>query len=83
MTYMDNLLFDNQWNTSPAIEELQQQIKPFMTTFDELTFLEWSRKHQYPETQNWHPLEQAHQSAAQYIIQALDRKNIGAHCHLF
>jgi hypothetical protein len=82
MTYMDHLLFDDRWNTTPAIIELQNYIRPYMTTFDNMTFLEWSRKNNFAETAMWHPLEQAHQAAADYIIQAFDKKSIGAHCHL-
>ena len=82
MTYMDHLLFDDKWNTTPAIIELQNYIRPYMTTFDNMTFLEWSRKNNFAETAMWHPLEQAHQAAADYIIKALDTKSIGVHCHL-
>jgi len=43
---------------------LQSLIRPHMETFEGLTFLEWSRCHQYPITELLHPLEQAHQAAA-------------------
>jgi hypothetical protein len=67
MTYMDRLLFDKRWNTSPSILEMQSLIEPYMTMFDSQTFLEWSRKHNYPESANWHPLEEAHQNAFEFI----------------
>jgi hypothetical protein len=67
MTYMDELLFDQRWNTSAAVTDLQQYTYPYMTKFDGMTFLDWSRKHGYPETSNWHPLEQAHAAAADLI----------------
>jgi hypothetical protein len=67
MTYMDELLFDQRWNTSAAVTDLQQYAYPYMTKFDGMTFLDWSRKHGYPETSNWHPLEQAHAEAADLI----------------
>ena len=82
MTYMDHLLFDTKWNTTPAITELQNYVKPYMTTFDGLNFQEFSKKNNYTISGIGHPLEQAHQSAADYIIQAFDTKSIGAHCHL-
>ena len=82
MTYMDHLLFDTRWNTTPAITELQNYVKPYMTTFDGLNFQEWTKKNNFPITKIGHPLESAHQAAADYIIQAFDTKNIGAHCHL-
>ena len=67
MTYMDRLLFDKRWNASPSILEMQSFIQPHMTMFDDQTFLEWSRKHNYPESTNWHPLEDAHQNAFELI----------------
>jgi hypothetical protein len=82
MTYMDHLLFDDTWNTTPAVTELQNYIKSYMTTFDGLNFQEWSKKNNYPVSDIGHPLEQAHQVAGDYIIQAFDTKSIGAHCHL-
>ena len=82
MTYMDHLLFDTRWNTTPAITELQNYVKPYMTTFDGLNFQEWSKKNNFLISKIGHPLEQAHQAAADYIIQALDTKSIDVHCHL-
>jgi hypothetical protein len=68
MTYMDELLFDQRWNTSAAATDLQEYTFPYMTKFENMTFLEWSRKNGYPETQLWHPLEQAHDAAADYLL---------------
>ena len=73
MTYMDELLFDQRWHVSPGVEQLQNFVKPWMTTFEEQTFLDWSRSHGYPESDMWHPLEQAHQSAAELIQSNLDK----------
>jgi phospholipase/lecithinase/hemolysin len=73
MTYMDSLMFDQQWHTTQATSQLQQQIVPHMTTFEGQNFLDWSRSHNYPVTELWHPLEQAHQAAAQYIFDILNR----------
>jgi hypothetical protein len=68
MTYMDDLMFDQRWNTSPAVGLLQEYIQPHMTQFDGLSFLDWSRKNGHPETENWHPLESAHLYASQVIV---------------
>ena len=76
MTYTDDLLFDQRWNTSLAVADLQNYVKPYMTTFDNQSFLEWSRAHGYPETDAWHPLEAAHQAAGEYIIKVFDRQKI-------
>ena len=82
MTYMDRLLFDQRWHTSPAMMDLQSYVQPYMTEFENKTFLEWSRAHGYPETEAWHPLDQAHQAAGNYMIKVFDKKNTNAHCRL-
>ena len=69
MTCMDDLTFDTRWHTSPAVKELQKYIRPYMTTFDGMSFLAWSRSNGYSESKTWHPLEQAHAAAADYILQ--------------
>ena len=78
MTYMDNLLFDQRWHTTPAVLDLQEYIKPYMTTFDGQSFLDWSRNHGYPETVAWHPLESAHAAAGKYMIKVFDTQKTSA-----
>jgi hypothetical protein len=68
MTYMDELTFDQQWHTTPAVVKLQAQIQPHTTQFADMSFLEWSRANGYPETDMWHPLEAAHKAGAAYLI---------------
>ena len=75
MTYMDKLLFDRKYNTTPTITALQDYIEPHMTMFEGETFLNWSRSHGYPESAGWHPLEQAHAAGAEVIIQTFDKQN--------
>lgn len=75
MTYMDELLFDRTYNTTPTITALQDYVNPYMTRFEGKTFLNWSRGHGYPESANWHPLEQAHAAGADVIRQAFDKQN--------
>ena len=70
MTYMDELLFDRTYNTTPTILALQDYVEPCMTTFEGKTFLDWSRGHAYPESANWHPLEHAHAAGAELMINA-------------
>jgi hypothetical protein len=75
MTYMDELLFDREYNTTTTITSLQDYIQPYMTTFEGKTFLDWSRSHGYPESADWHPLEQAHTAGAEVMRQAFDKQN--------
>ena len=79
MTYMDDLTFDTQWHTTPAVLELQDYVRPHMTQFEGKSFLEWSRSKGYPETVKWHPLEEAHRAAGDYMIKVFDKKNTTAH----
>lgn len=72
MTYMDHLLFDQRWNHTPAVVDLQEYVKPCMKDFDGQTFLEWSRSQGFAESAAWHPLEQAHLAAADVMIRAFD-----------
>lgn len=68
MTYMDDLIFETRYHTSPAISELQDYIRPYMTTFDGKNFLDWCKEHQYEISPTLHPLEQAHRAGADYMI---------------
>lgn len=74
MTYEDELIFDRRWHVSESIVYLQDYIKPYMTTFDGKTFLDWSRQHGYPESATWHPLELAHRVAAEYMFNVFDKQ---------
>jgi hypothetical protein len=69
MTYMDDLMFDNRWNSTSATNDLQEYIKPYMTQFEGMNFLDWSKKNRYPIGTAAHPLEEAHKAAAQYILE--------------
>jgi hypothetical protein len=68
MTYMDELLFDQRWHVTPAVIKLQEYVAPYMTKFNGLNFLDWSRAHSYKESAQWHPLEEAHSAAGDYMI---------------
>lgn len=67
MTYMDGLMFDTQWNTSPAVSMLQGYCEPHMTRFDNKSFLEYSKEKGFEISPTLHPLEAAHESAAELI----------------
>lgn len=67
MTYMDNILFETQWQCTPAIQELQNYVFPYMTKFDGGTFLEYSKEKGFPISKTLHPLEPAHQAAFELI----------------
>lgn len=68
MSYMDDLIFENEWHVSPAVLQLQDYVRPFMTTFEGKTFLQWCQHHGYRINERMHPLEEAHAAAADYLI---------------
>ena len=67
MTYMDDLMFDTRWNTSPAVSSLQGYCEPYMTRFENKSFLEYSKEKGFEISQTLHPLEAAHESAFKLI----------------
>jgi hypothetical protein len=76
MTYLDELLFDQRWNLTTAVEELQNFVKPHMIQFEEQTFLDWSKSQGFAISPLLHPLEQAHAAAAEYMITVFDKQKI-------
>jgi len=78
MTLMDNTLFDTidpNWQDPYALRILQRSMKPHITWFDDMDFLSWSRKNNYPISEAWHPLEEAHIAASKYMIKVFDTQN--------
>ena len=70
MTLMDTTMFDvvdPLWQEPRSVSLLQKEIKPFITNFEELTFLEWSKKKGFPISKTLHPLDEAHQAAFELI----------------
>jgi len=72
MTYVDELLFETAWHTTPAITDLQNYIKPHLTKFENKTFLDFSKEKGFPISETLHPLEAAHQAGFELIRSNLD-----------
>jgi len=73
-TYMDHLILDQTFNVPAFVKRLQKEIMAELKTFpDGQTFLEWSRSNGYPESDNWHPLERAHQEAAKFWLPVYEK----------
>jgi len=76
MTYMDyNLLtqIDPNWHDPRYLEVLQQKLQRILVNFDGKNFLDWSKKHKFAISNSWHPLEDAHQAAADYWLPAVEK----------
>jgi hypothetical protein len=70
MTLMDTTLFnevDPNWQDPRSISLLQKEIKPYITWFDNQTFLNWTKQKGFPISETLHPLEDAHQAAFELI----------------
>lgn len=75
MTVIDQLLFDTRWHCTPAVVELQNYIRPHITFFEDKTFVQWGKDNGYAVSKKFHPLDDAHQAAAELIIKSFDKKN--------
>jgi hypothetical protein len=70
---MDDLIFEKAWHTTPAIQDMQEYIRPYMNEFNGQSFLEWSKSNGFKISKTSHPLEAAHQAAADLVHQELDQ----------
>jgi hypothetical protein len=68
MTYMDKLLLDSEFNSSKGIRLLQSECFPKLHSMSDMTFLEWAKFNNYPISESYHPLEPAHEKAAEYWL---------------
>ena len=68
MTYMDELLWEKQWHSSPTIELLQNTVQPVMGSFEGQTFLDWSRRKGFEISPGSHPTDHAHRAAYELAI---------------
>lgn len=67
MTYMDDLIFDQQWHAPASVRYLQDAVRPHLESFQGKTFLEWSKEKGFEISPTLHPLEPAHQAALDVI----------------
>jgi hypothetical protein len=75
MTYMDyNLLaaINPNWHPPAAVEIVQKKISRYLYDFQGKNFLDWSRDQGFAVSDHWHPLDQAHQAAAEYMLPVVD-----------
>lgn len=69
MTCVDELINDTQFHNPPYITYIQKQLADDITWFNDMGFYNWSKHNEYAiSTHGQHPLEEAHQSAFEYVI---------------
>lgn len=66
MTYVDDLIFDSKWHTSPAVTLLQNYLKPHCATFDNKNFIQYAQDLGHEITPVGHLLESGHQACFEY-----------------
>ena len=71
------LNFHSKW--SDAILKLHEQVNPYVVSFEELTFLDWTRCNGFEIGPHGHPLEKAHTAAANYINMVTTEGKINGH----
>jgi hypothetical protein len=67
MTFVDDLIWESEFHATPAILYLQAYISPFVKSFESMGFFEWAKTKKFSISDKWHPLEDAHQAAADYF----------------
>jgi hypothetical protein len=75
MTYMDYDILqavDPDWHDPRYLSVLQKKIRPFLIDFESKNFLDWSRDKGFDISDSWHPLEEAHDAAAELMLPAID-----------
>jgi len=75
MTAIDETLFDEVdpgWQDPRSISLLQKEIAPYITWFDNQTFLNWSKQKGFSVSETLHPLEEAHQAGCKLIKPQFD-----------
>lgn len=71
MTVIDNLWFEQvnpNWHDYKAITRLQNRLRPYVYFFQGMTFLDYSRDKGFPVSEAWHPMDLAHEAAAEIML---------------
>jgi len=67
MTCIDKLAFDDRWHCPKYIENLQDIVRDDIQWFEGMGFYDWAKTNNYKISDKWHPLEEAHKKAFEYI----------------
>ena len=75
MTYMDRTMLEHinpNWHDPKYVSVIQNKVKNFLVDFGGYNFLDWSKDRGFAISENWHPLDQAHQAAADFMMPRID-----------
>lgn len=76
MTYMDDLIFDQRWHTTPAMLAQQEFVKPLMLHWPDQNWTMWASKQGHAVTASNHLLESGHQQVFQHVLERLQAGEI-------
>jgi hypothetical protein len=81
MTYMDNLIFDQRWHTTPGMIKQQEFLKPLMLHWktnqpQSMDWLQWAVQQGHSVTANNHLLESGHECVFQDVLARLQHDEI-------
>ena len=71
MSYMDYNILDlvnTDWHDPRYLSTMQNKIKKYLVNFQGKNFLDWSREQGFAISDRYHPLEDAHRAAANYMM---------------
>jgi|APSaa5957512535_1039671.scaffolds.fasta_scaffold179978_2 hypothetical protein len=66
-TCIDELVIDTTYHAPDYVKHLQNELVDQITWFNDQGFFEWSKTNNFKISNEWHPLEEAHQAAFEYI----------------
>lgn len=82
MTYMDELIFDQRWHTTPSMLKQQEFLRPLMlfwnldTMPDAINWSQWAQLQGHPIGANRHLLESGHKLVFQNVLNRLQHDQI-------
>ena len=81
MTYMDDLIFDQRWHTTPAMLAQQEFVKPLMLHWrlknhDPVNWCGWASQQGHAVTDSNHLLESGHELVFKEVLKRLRRGKI-------
>lgn len=67
-TCIDDLIYNDPYHNTHPIQVLQDVHKDDIKWFADKGFHQWSKDNNFPISPMWHPLEEAHEAALDYIL---------------
>jgi len=67
-TAVDPLVIDKSWHCPTYVNRLIDSVSQKIQWFDNKGFYHWAKDNNHAISDTWHPLEEAHQAAFEYIL---------------